>query len=188
MVEDYLINGIPNTAFTEALAFMFQIRDLELLGIKQDDPMKKHYDALDIFWGNYEIMGVSLVDMEVWKWMYDNPDATADELKKATITIAKDIWNEYYEPVFGVEDIPILAIYSHMIQSPLYLSAYPYGHLIEFQIEQYIEDKDFAEEVIRMFSIGRYTPKHWMEKAIGEQISNQPLLEAVDLAVKKISE
>ncbi len=188
MVEDYLINGIPNTAFTEALAFMFQIRDLELLGIKPNDPMKKYYDVLDIFWGNYEIMGVSLVDMEVWKWMYDNPDASADELKEATINIAKDIWNEYYEPVFGVGNIPILAIYSHMIQSPLYLSAYPYGHLIEFQLEQYIEDKDFAEEVIRMFSIGRYTPKHWMEKAIGDQISNRPVLEATDQAVRKISE
>ncbi len=185
-VDDYLINGIPNTAFTEALAFMFQIRDLELLGIAEDDPLKKHFNTLDIFWGNYEIMGVSLVDMEVWKWMYDNPDANADELRDATIEIAKDIWNEYYAPVFGVEDIPILAIYSHMIQSPLYLSAYPYGHLIEFQLEQYIEDKDFADEVKRIFSIGRYTPKHWMEEAIGEQISNQPILDAVDTALKKI--
>ncbi len=187
MVENYFINGIPNTAFTEALAFMFQIRDLELLGIQQDDPMKKHLDALDIFWGNYEIMGVSILDMNVWKWMYDNPNATADELKEAVIELANEIWNEYYAPVFGEQDIPLLAIYSHMIQSPLYLSAYPYGHLIEFQIEQYIEDKDFADEVLRMFSIGRYTPKHWMEKAIGEQISNQPILDAVDEAVEALS-
>ncbi len=187
-VDDYMINGIPNTAFTEALAFMFQVRDLELLGIDQDDPLKEYYNALDIFWGNYEIMGVSLVDMKVWKWMYDNPDANADQLKDATINIAKDIWNEYYAPVFGIEDVPILAIYSHMIQSPLYLSAYPYGHLIEFQIEQYIEDKDFAEEVMRIFSIGRLTPKHWMEEAIGEQISNEPILKAADKAVKKIKE
>ncbi len=187
-VEDYMINGIPNTAFTEALAFMFQVRDLKLLGIEQEDPLKKHYDALDIFWGNYEIMGVSIVDMEVWKWMYENPNATADELKEAVIDIANEVWNEYYAPIFGEEDIPLLAIYSHMIQSPLYLSAYPYGHLIEFQIEQYIEDKDFADEVMRMFSIGRYTPKHWMEEAIGEQISNQPILNAVDEAVKAITE
>ena len=186
-VEDYMINGIPNTAFTEALAFMFQVRDLELLGIQQDDPMKKHLDALDIFWGNYEIMGVSILDMNVWKWMYDNPDATAEELKEAVIELANEIWNEYYAPIFGEEDIPLLAIYSHMIQSPLYLSAYPYGHLIEFQIEQYIEDKDFADEVMRMFSIGRYTPKHWMDKAIGEQISNQPIMDAVDKALEALS-
>ncbi len=188
MVEDYMIRRVPNTAFTEALAFMFQVRDLELLDIRQDNPLKEHYDALDIFWGNYEIMGVSLVDMNVWKWMYDNPDATAEELKEATVEIAKDIWNTYYAPVFGVEDVPLLAVYSHMIQSPLYLSAYPYGHLIEFQIERYIQDKDFAEEVMRMFSIGRYTPMHWMDKAIGEQISNEPQFNAADRAVEKIRE
>lgn len=186
MVEDYMIRRVPNTAFTEALAFMFQVRDLELLDIRQDNPLKEHYDALDIFWGNYEIMGVSLVDMSVWKWMYDNPDATAEELKEATIQIAKDVWNEYYAPVFGEEDVPLLAIYSHMIQSPLYLSAYPYGHLIEFQIEQYIQDKDFAREVMRMFSIGRYTPMHWMDKAIGDQISNEPMFNATDRAVEKV--
>jgi len=186
MVEDYMIRGVPNTAFTEALAFMFQVRDLELLDIDQEDPLKEHYDALDIFWGNYEIMGVSLVDMEVWKWMYDNPDATAEELKEAVTDIAISVWNEYYAPVFGVEDVPILAVYSHMIQSPLYLSAYPYGHLIEFQLEQYIEDKDFAEEVLRIFSTGNYTPRHWMEKAINEQITNEPLFEAADEAVETI--
>jgi hypothetical protein len=31
--------------------------------------------VLDVFWDNYEMMGVSLLDMEVWKWLYDNPEA-----------------------------------------------------------------------------------------------------------------
>jgi hypothetical protein len=38
MVDNRFINGIPNTAFTEALAFMFQKRDLRLLGIRQGGP------------------------------------------------------------------------------------------------------------------------------------------------------
>ena len=38
---------------------------------------------LDIFWGAYEIMGVALVDMNVWKWMYANPEATPEKLKNA---------------------------------------------------------------------------------------------------------
>ncbi len=182
-VDNYFINGIPNTAFTEALAFMYQRRDLDFLGIQQDDPMQEHLEVLDVFWDNYEMMGVSLVDMGVWKWMYDNPEATPETLKHAVIQIAKDVWNEYYADVFGTEDNPLLAIYSHMIQSPLYLSNYPYGRLIMFQLEDYIRGKDFAAEELRIFSIGRLTPKHWMDAAVGEQISNQPIFDAVEKAL-----
>ncbi|MDR4988592.1 MAG: hypothetical protein RG741_07135 [Bacteroidales bacterium] len=182
-VDNYFINGIPNTAFTEALAFMYQRRDLEFLGIRQQDPMQEHLAVLDVFWDNYEMMGVSLIDMMVWKWMYENPDATPEQLKEAVITIAKDIWNEYYADVFGVKDIPLLAIYSHMIQSPLYLSNYPYGRLIMFQLEDYIRGKNFAKEELRIFSIGQLTPKHWMDAAVGDQISNQPMFEAVERAL-----
>ncbi len=182
-VDNYFISGIPNTAFTEALAFMYQRRDLEFLGMQQDDSMQEYLEILDVFWDNYEMMGVSLVDMNVWKWMYDNPDATPDELKAAVLEIARDIWNAYFADIFGVEDIPLLAIYSHMIQSPLYLSNYPYGRLIMFQLEDYISDKDFASEELRIFSIGQLTPKHWMDRAVGEQISNQPMFEAVGRAL-----
>jgi hypothetical protein len=184
MVDNYFINGIPNTAFTEALAFMFQARDLELLGMKEEDPMKEHLDVLDFFWNNFEMMGVSLVDMNVWKWMYDNPDATPGELKEAVTGIAIEIWNEYFAGVFGEKDIPLLAIYSHMIQSPLYLSNYPYGRLIMFQLEEHLTGKDFAGEVLRIFSQGQLTPQHWMNKAVGGQISNQPMFNAVTKALQ----
>ncbi len=185
-VDNYFVNGIPNTAFTEALAFMYQRRDLEFLGMPSDDPGQEHIEVLDVFWDNYEMMGVSLVDMTVWKWMYDNPDATPDRLKDAVITIAKDIWNEYFADIFGERDVPILAIYSHMIQSPLYLSNYPYGRLIMFQLEDYIRGKSFAEEELRIFSIGKLTPKHWMDAAVGAQISNQPMFAAVEKALEAL--
>ena len=81
-------------------------------------------------------MGVSLVDMQVWKWLYDNPKATKEQLKETVVKAAIDVWNQYYAPVFGVKDSPILAIYSHMIDNPLYLSNYPVGHLIDFQLER----------------------------------------------------
>ncbi|NLM93095.1 MAG: hypothetical protein GX168_09150 [Bacteroidales bacterium] len=188
MVDNYMINGVPNTAFTEALAFMLQSRDLQFLGMQQDNPMKETLDVLDIFWDNYEMMGVSLVDMTVWKWLYDHPEATSAELKEAVIRIATDIWNEYYADVFGESDIPLLAIYSHMIQSPLYLMNYPYGRLIMFQLEDYYRGKDFAAETQRIFSLGRLTPRHWMERAVGQQISNQPIFQAVEKAVGVIKE
>lgn len=186
-IDYYLLNGVPNTAFTEALAFIFQKRDLEVLGIKNTDTLKNDMMAVDIFWSNYEIMGVSLVDIGVWEWLYAHPEATAGELKEAVITIAKDVWNKYYAPVFGVNDQPILAIYSHMIDYPLYLSAYPIGHLIDFQIEKHIEGKNFGNEVMRIYSKGRIIPQMWMKEAVGEELSVRPLLEAVDNAMNKIN-
>ncbi|MFO7977767.1 MAG: hypothetical protein R6U64_03840, partial [Bacteroidales bacterium] len=184
MVDNNFIAGVPNTGFTEALAFMFQKRDMQLLGINQADPMMEHLEALDIFWNNYEMMGVSLLDMKVWQWMYDNPDADAHQLKEAVVSIAKEVWNEYYADIFNARDIPLLAVYSHMIQSPLYLMNYPYGRLIMFQLEEHIAGKDFAGEVMRLFSLGQLTPRHWMQQATGSQISNQPLFNAVEKALQ----
>ncbi|MBM3404809.1 MAG: hypothetical protein FJY10_07965 [Bacteroidetes bacterium] len=181
-MDYYLMNGVPNTAFTEATAFLFQRKDLELLGKTDPNPDKENLMALDNFWSCYEIMGVSLVDMNVWKWMYEHPEANAQELKENVIRIAKEIWNLYYAPVFGSKDEPILAIYSHMIDNPLYLSAYPIGHLIEFQIEKQIKGKSFAEEIIRMYTQGRLTPGLWMKGAVGQDLSIKPMLEATDHA------
>jgi len=185
-MDYYTMKGVPNTAFTEALAFIFQKRDLELLGIKNSDPSKFDMMALDNFWACYEIMGVSLVDMQVWKWLYQNPDATPEQLKQQVILIAKDVWNKYYASVFGTKDEPILAIYSHMIDAPLYLSAYPVGHLIDFQIEQQIKDKNFANEIQRIYTQGRLIPNVWMKGAVGNNVSIKPMLEATDEALKKI--
>ncbi|MBN2214456.1 MAG: hypothetical protein JW723_09445 [Bacteroidales bacterium] len=186
-MDYYSLKGIPNTAFTEALAFAFQKRDLELLGIKSTDPLEKHLMALDIFWSCFEIMGVSLVDIYVWEWLYENPFATADDLKEAVLKISKEVWNSYYAEIFGVKDQAILAIYSHMIAYPLYLSAYPVGHLIDYQIEEYISDKEFAGEVRRIFASGNVTPDLWMKNAVGSGISNKPLLSAVDEALSALT-
>lgn len=186
-VDYYMLQGVPNTAFTEAVAFLFQKRDLELLGIKDADPNKEHMMALDNFWGSYEIMGVSLVDMKVWKWMYANPNATPTQLKEAVISSAKEVWNAYYAPVLGSKDEPILAIYSHMIDNPLYLSNYPMGHLIDFQIEQQVKGKSLASEFQRMYTQGRIVPQVWMKNAVGSEISIQPTINAAQEALKALN-
>ncbi|MDD3685422.1 MAG: hypothetical protein PHE56_01525, partial [Bacteroidales bacterium] len=80
----------------------------------------------------------------------------------------------------------ILAIYSHMITSPLYLANYPVGHLIEFQIEQYVKDKKFSDEITRMLLQGKVIPQAWMKGAVGSEISGQPTLLAVREALKII--
>ncbi len=186
-VDYYMLNGVPNTAFTEALAFIFQKRDLELLDMKNDNPEKEALQTLDNFWSTYEIMGVSLLDQRMWLWLYDNPDATADQLKVAVEKIAVDIWNEFYAPVFGIKDQPILAIYSHMINSPIYLSNYAFGHLIQFQVEQYLKTADFAPEVERLFKIGSITPNAWMQAGLGENISITSIIEEAGKAAEQLA-
>ncbi len=187
-IDYYFLKGVPNNAFTEAWAFIFQKRDLDLLGISDKNPDIEHLNTLDNFWMTYEIMGVALVDMRVWKWLYENPDATSEQLKNETIKIAKEVWNNYYAPVFGTKDEPILAIYSHMIAYPLYLSAYPLGHLIEFQIEENIESKSFANEMERMLVAGRITPELWMLNAVNNGLSIEPLLKATANAINFFKE
>ncbi len=183
-VPYYMMSGVPNTAFTEALAFLFQKRDLELLGFKNADPKTDDMKTLDICWSTFEIMGVGMVDMHVWKWLYDHPDANAAQLRDQTIVIAKDVWNTYFAPAFGVKDEPILAIYSHMVNSPLYLANYSFGALIEFQLGQYMKGKNFGDQVERIWSQGRLTPQVWMNKAVGQDLSAEPLIEAAGEAVK----
>lgn len=181
--DNYMINGVPNVGFTEAIAFMFQARDMEFLGIRQADPLAQYEAVLDVFWTNYEMMGVSLLDIKVWEWLYENPNANAVQLKEAVIRLAKEVWNEFYADTFGVRDVPILAIYSHMIQSPLYLMNYPYGRLIKFQLENYFLDKNFADETNRIFALGRLTPRHWMQRAVDQQISNEHIFQAAQKAI-----
>ncbi len=180
-----MLAGVPNSAFSEAFAFIFQGRDLEVLGLNREDSQSHFLQALDALWSCYEIMGVSLVDMRVWEWLYQNPAARPEDLRRAVISIARDVWNKYYADVFGVRDQVILAVYSHMIHYPLYLSDYPLGQLIEFQIGRHLAGRSLGAEMERMCAVGRLTPDAWMKIATGSEISVKPLLEAAAEALKK---
>ena len=186
-VDSTLLSGVPNTAFTEALAFVFQGHDLELLGLASPDAKAQAAKTLNDFWGTYEIAGVALVDMGVWHWMYDHPDASPAQLKDATLSLARDIWNRYYAPVFGRKDVVLLAIYSHMIDSFLYLPDYPIGHLIAFQIERQMEKAGrIGPEFERMARIGNVAPDLWMKQATGAPVGPEALLAATEKALAEV--
>jgi hypothetical protein len=186
-IDHYLLAGVPNTAFTEALAFVFQGHDLELLGLVQADAKSRALDVLNDFWGTYEIAGVGLVDMAVWHWMYDHPNATPAQLREATLTIAKTIWNKYYAPVFGKKDVVLLGIYSHMIDSLLYLPDYPIGHMIAFQVERQMEKAGaIGPEFERITKTGSVAPDLWMKKATGAPVGPEALLAATAEALPTI--
>lgn len=177
-IDHWWLSGVPNNAFTEALAFVFQHRDLELLGLKSPGEDARHTEALGTLWNTYEIAGVSLVDMRVWRWMYEHPEATPAELREATLSIARDVWNRYFAPVFGVRDSEILAVYSHMVVYGLYLPDYAIGHIIAFQVDDRLTPQNFGAEFERIARQGRLTPDAWMRGAVGGPILAKSLLES----------
>jgi hypothetical protein len=187
-MDYYFLKSVPSTAFTEAVAFMFQNNDLKLLGQNPsvDKVQEDALAALDNCWMAYEIMGVSLVDMYSWQWLYEHPHCTAKEFCIAVETISKDVWNKYYAPILGEKDSPLLAIYSHLICVPMYLANYPLGHLIQFQVEEFCRDKNFATEITRMLLVGKVIPQKWMRDAVGSEISGQPTLNATRKALEII--
>ncbi len=186
-IDSTLLQGVPNTAFTEALAFVFQKRDLELLGLDRPDPAEASWKTLHDFWSTFEIAGPALVDMGAWHWMYGHPEASPEDLREAVLAIARETWNRFYAPVFRTRDRVLPAVYSHMISSFLYLPDYPLGHLIAFQIERQMEKAGvIGPEFERMARIGNVTPDLWMREATGAPVGAEALLEETARALADV--
>ena len=186
-IDYYTLAGIPNTGFTEASAFLFQERDLQLLHQSTQSPQQAD-QLFDMIWGMYEIMGVSLVDMRMWQWLYAHPEADAAALREAVIAIASEVWNQYYAPILGEKDSPLLGIYSHMVGYALYLPAYPIGNLVQYQLDEHLANcatpEEWAKEYTRIYQQGCLTPDAWMRGAVGKPMSVEPILNAVRKALQ----
>ena len=185
-IDYYTLAGIPNTGFTEASAFLFQERDLQLLHHSTQSLHNSTHQAdqlFDMLWGMYEIMGVSLVDMRMWQWLYAHPEADAAALREAVVAIASEVWNQYYAPILGEKDSPLLGIYSHMVGYALYLPAYPIGNLVQYQLDEHLANcatpEEWATEYTRIYQQGCLTPDAWMRGAVGKPMSVEPILKAV---------
>jgi oligoendopeptidase F len=187
-IDHTLLSGVPASAFTEALAFIFQARDLRLLGLGTEDATTRAAYALETYWGACEIGAVALVDMDVWHWMYQHPEASPSELRAATVQIAQEVWHRTFGRVMKQQNTALLAVYSHMLAYPLYLSNYPLGHLIEFQLDEHFRAHgDLAGEFERVSRIGNVTPDLWMRTAVGTPLSSEPLAAAALRAVEVLS-
>ncbi len=188
LVDYTLLAGVPNSAFTEAFAMILQGHDLDVLGLTEPDPQLEALKTLNDYWATAEIAGVGLVDIGVWRWMYEHPEATPAELKTATLQIAKEVWNKYYAPVFGKRDVTLLAVYSHLINNVLYLPDYPMGHIIAYQIEEQMNKAGgIGPEFERMAKFGNVAPDLWMKNATGQPVSAQPLIRATEIALENFS-
>ena len=159
---------------------------LNCLDLLHPDPQSDVLKTLNDFWQTYEISGVSLVDMGIWHWMYDHPDATPAELKAAMLQIAKDIWNKYYAPVFKKKDVVLLAIYSHIIHSFLYIPDYAIG-TFDFSSDRRAckGKRNVGAEIERMVKSGSIAPDLWMKNATGSPVNAEAMLKATERALKE---
>ena len=187
-IDHSLLGGVPNTAFTEALAMLLQSHDMEVLGLAKPDEQSRAFATIDLFWQTAEISGVALVDIEVFHWLYQHPQATPAELREAVLDISKTVWNRFFAPVIGVKDQTLLAIYSHMIFDPLYLPDYPVGHLIQCQLEEHFAKvPSLGDEYERITSFGNLPPDLWMKNATGSPVGSEALLHQTRVALGKIA-
>jgi hypothetical protein len=181
----YFLKGIPSSPFTEAMADLIAYRNMVGLGLTPSYSSEdQESNALSTYWFVCEMGAEALHEIRVWHWLYEHPDATVEELKNATIGLAKEIWNEYFADTFGQKDVPLFAIYNHFISGALYLHSYPIGNIVLMQLEEYFQGRDFATEMVRMCTIGRLTPDLWMTQATGKPLSSEPLLNALRTALK----
>jgi hypothetical protein len=184
-IDETLLSGVPNNAFTEALAFLFQARDLELLGLPPAGAEAQRDRVLEEFWATREISAVALVDLRAWQWLYAHPDARPAQFREAVVQIAAEHWDRWFAPYLGGKGSSLLAIYSHLLQYGLYLPDYALGHLIALQIEQHFaaHPGEFGAEWERVTRLGRLTPDLWMRQAVGAPLSADPLLRATTQAL-----
>ncbi len=145
----------------------------------------RRLDTLNTFWMTYEIAGVALLDIRVWHWLYDHPEATPAQMRDAVVQISKDVWNEHYAPILGGRDSVLLGVYSHLVAYPLYTPDYPLGHLIAFQIEEHLDQSPaLGEEFERLARFGSVSPDLWMKNATGAPVGAEALLRATAKAVE----
>ena len=183
-----LLRNVPNTACTEAFAFLYQNKAREVVGIQVDDEAKAFAIAsIEGLLAACQIAGPSLVELYAWRWLYENPKTTPEKLRNQMLSIADDVWNKYFADQFGKDPYHILAAYQHMIGYPLYLADYTIGHVISHQIKSHMRGKDLAAETKRICSIGRLTPDLWMKRAVGSGISASQLIDDATSGLTQIT-
>src|SRR5439155_305752 len=91
------------------------------------------------------------------------------------------------QPIFGQKDVTLLAVYSHMINSFLYLPDYPIGHMIAFQIKRQMEKAgSVGPEFERMTKMGNVAPDIWMKNASGCPVGPEALLAETEKALAQV--
>jgi hypothetical protein len=179
MMDYYFLKDVPADSFSESFAMMLEASANDILGLESQQ-MDSDMAVFRAFWRAFTVSGPSLVEMRMWHWMYGHPQATVAQFQAAAMSIAKEVWDEYYAPVFHEKDVTLLLVFNHLVRGVLYFPEYPLGEVIAFQINDYVKGKNRGEEMIRMLRIGALTPDQWMQQAVGTPVSIRPLQQAID--------
>lgn len=172
------LRGVPNTACTEAFAFLYQSLARRVLGIEAPGGEARAFaiDSVQTMLAACQIAGPSLLELHAWRWLYANPNCTAAALREKVLEVADQLWERFYRRDFGAGHGHLLAAYQHMIGHPLYLADYTLGHVMSHQIRSFMRGRDIAAETKRITSIGRFTPDLWMRRAVGGPVSCDSLV------------
>jgi oligoendopeptidase F len=174
------LRGVPNTACTEAFAFLYQSLAKRALGIENAAEAERayHEETIASMLMACQIAGPSLVELRTWRWIYEAGEAcTPEGIRDNLLRNAREVWAEFFQEHFGDDPYHILGAYQHMLGHPLYLPDYAIGRTISHQIRSHMQGKDLAAETKRICSIGRVTPDAWMRSAVGGPLSAAPLIE-----------
>lgn len=184
-IDNSILAGVPTGGITEGFAEMLAYKNIDGLGLTQQGlNSQKDMLALASLWYMLDLGGQSLTDIETWKWMYAHPNATPADLQSAVLKISGDIWNQYYSPVFGgIRDQHILSIYNHFITGSLYLYNYFLGNVIMFQLYDKFMPNNLARGLKEACKEGNTLPELWIEHAVGQKLSLEPLLKTAKEAV-----
>ena len=73
------LQNVPNTACTEAFAFLYQSFSKRVLGIQDEAESEVAFgrESIAAMLMACQIAGPSLVELRTWRWIYANPDADA---------------------------------------------------------------------------------------------------------------
>jgi hypothetical protein len=184
-MDHKLLWRIPNTAFTEAIAFNFQYKTDFILDNKEkkDDD----YKVLSTFWQTYNNVLQAKFEIELYKFLYSQKELNKEIIHENSIRIANELWQKYLEKYFGKNEQALLAGYTHILFCDLYLPDYPIGRVIEYQISKFLKDKNFGTEIERICKIGSIKPDSWMKEAVNEEVSANSLLDDTKNILKKLN-
>jgi len=182
------LRGVPNTACTEAFAFLYQSLGRRVLGLEDAAKAQQQFalDSLQTMLAACQIAGPSLLELHAWRWLYANPGASPEALRDEVMAIADRLWKRFYERDYGPDPYRLLAAYQHMVAHPLYLADYTLGHIMSHQIRSHMRGKDLAAETKRICSIGRVTPDLWMRRAVGAPVSASALIRDAEEALARV--
>ena len=82
------LRGVPNTACTEAFAFLYQHQARAVLGIAESGDRAGDIAAATSMLNACQIAGPALLEIRIWRWLYEHPEATPAELRDEVVAEA----------------------------------------------------------------------------------------------------